>query len=56
MAKKGNVSEIPQKSLRNLSVYRNLSEISQNHFLGQIFIGQLKDDIIQLLSYDCPSG
>ena len=56
MAKKGNVSEIPQKSLRNLSVYRNLSEISQNHFWGQIFVGQLKDNLILLLSYDCPSG
>ena len=56
MAKKGNVSEIPQKSLRNLSVYRNLSEISQNHFLGQIFIGQLKDELIQLISYNCLLG
>ena len=27
--------------------------MSLNHFLGQIIVGQLKDDMIQLLSYDC---
>ena len=30
--------------------------MSLNHFSGQIIVGQLKDDMIQLLSYNCLLG